>query len=326
MMMILSTPTISPPSSPPLSRFTCTPQCCRPHLRRSSSSNSPFPFTGRRISRPALRRSSSNTQVIHHSTEEQPPPATILTAVRSIYNDITILETPTSRILLLDSTHSIHSIINKEEKNKWTDSYWDEFATLPAIVPDGPIAIFGLGGGTAADLMLHLWPSLYIEGWEIDEILIHKSREFLGLSELEKCGRLKVRIGDALSANASVPGGYAGIVVDLFSDGRILPELEEVETWVEMKEKLMQNGRIMVNCGGVCVEEVNKGCLDWEKNYALRAMKKAFDGEELNWKIMAENKGANFLGLTGDLPDLSTWSSALPDELSYSVHQWRRIC
>lgn len=81
----------------------------------------------------------------------------------------------------------------------------DEFASLPAIVPKGPIAIFGLvslcitwtssleiyfslnqthnfmhavtffwmfqGGGTAAHLMLDLWPSLQLEGWEIDGIV-----------------------------------------------------------------------------------------------------------------------------------------------------------
>lgn len=27
------------------------------------------------------------------------------------------------------------------------------------------------GGGTAAHLMLELWPSLQLEGWEIDEIV-----------------------------------------------------------------------------------------------------------------------------------------------------------
>lgn len=333
--MILST-ILSPASScPPLS-LRHPPQCRRCHHRGSSIC--PFPFTGTILPlsqfRQALRRSSAKSTEVHQPTknsaekgedENEVPPEDIkvLTAVRSSYNDIMILETPDSRMLLLDSSQNVHSIFNKAG-NKWTNSYWDEFATLPPIVPNGPIAIFGLGGGTTADLILEIWPSLQLEGWEIDEILIDKARDYLGLSELEKCneagGRLKVLIGDALSANASIAGGYAGIIVDLFSNGGVLPELEKVETWMQMREKLMPNGRIVVNCGGVS----EAGSLDWEQNYALRALNKAFPAE-LNWKLLPENKGANFLGLTGALPDLSAWSSALPHELRSSVHQWR-IC
>ncbi|KAA8525055.1 hypothetical protein F0562_007081 [Nyssa sinensis] len=171
----------------------------------------------------------------------------VVTAVRSNYNDIVILDTPKSRMLLLDSTHNVHSIFNKEQK--WTGSYWDEFASLPAIVPEGPIAIFGLGGGTAAHMMLEVWPSLQLDGWEIDEILIDKARDYLGLSDLEKHtqagGILRVHVGDALSPSVDVPGGYAGIVIDLFSNGKVLPQLQEVATWFELNDKLMPNGRLM---------------------------------------------------------------------------------
>ncbi|TQE09989.1 hypothetical protein C1H46_004411 [Malus baccata] len=146
-------------------------------------------------------------------------------------------------MLLLDSSHNVHSIVYKDQK--WTASYWDEFASLPAIVPKGPIAILGL--------------------------LIDKAREYLGLSDLEKQtqagGILNVHIGDALSPSVNIPGGYAGeilvymalcitrstffcffgccaqiqgfvcnfctrayfpsIVVDLFSDGKVLSQLQE---------------------------------------------------------------------------------------------------
>lgn len=36
-------------------------------------------------------------------------------------------------------------------------------------------------------------------------------------------------MGDALGEDAVVPGGFAGLVVDLFGDGRILPALREVQ-------------------------------------------------------------------------------------------------
>ncbi|KAG9138152.1 hypothetical protein Leryth_001380, partial [Lithospermum erythrorhizon] len=136
----------------------------------------------------------------------------VLTAIRSSFNDIVILETADSRMLLLDATHNVHSIFNKG--NKWTGSYWDQFVSLPPIVPKGPIAIFGLGGGTAAHLLLEVWPMLQLDGWEIDEILVYKARDYLGLADLENQteagGRLNVIVGDALSSSATIPGGYAG--------------------------------------------------------------------------------------------------------------------
>ncbi|XP_058203144.1 uncharacterized protein LOC131317629 isoform X2 [Rhododendron vialii] len=257
----------------------------------------------------------------------------VVSAIRSVYNDIVIVDTPRSRMLLLDSSHNVHSIRPCGEK--WTGSYWDEFASLPAIVPRGPIAIFGLGAGTAAHLMLDLWPSLELHGWEIDQILVDKAREYFALSDLEKRtptgGILHVCVGDALSPSVNVSGGYAGIVVDLFSDGKVLPQLQEVSTWLELHGKLMPNGRFMVNCGAA-----NDGVSDttspeswsidrsWVQNSTIRALCQAFPREVgLNWKKMPKEEGENYVALTGPLPDLATWSAVLPDRLSMTVNQWR---
>ncbi|XP_047315689.1 uncharacterized protein LOC124919487 [Impatiens glandulifera] len=251
----------------------------------------------------------------------------VLAAIQSFYNHIVIVETQESRMLLLDYTHNVHSIYRKGQT--WTRSYWDEFASLPAIIPKGPIAILGLGGGTAANLMLDLWPSLELEGWEIDQLLIDKARDYLGLSELEKQtpkgGILKVNVGDALSSSVNIPGGYAGIVVDLFSNGEILPQLKEEATWLELFAKLMPNGRIMVNCGAARdgpLEQVSPDTDNtWLLNSTVKAMCKAFPGQ-VSWKNMPKENGLNCMALTGPLPDLKTWSSLLPDPLSSSIQQW----
>ncbi|XP_025888436.1 uncharacterized protein [Solanum lycopersicum] len=265
----------------------------------------------------------------------------VLTSVTSNYNSIVILDTPQSRVLLLDSSNNVHSILHKE--TKWTGAYWDEFAGLPAIVPKGPLAIFGLvnlgsfkGGATAAHLMLELWPSLLLVGWEIDEILIAKAREYLGLSDLEKHtqggGVLEVHIGDVFSSSVTIPGGYAGIIVDLFSDGKVLPQLEEVTTWLEMNKMLMPNGRIMVNCGAATKElsdnsemmqlDISKRDDPLELNATINALCKAFP-EQVSWKKLPKSAGENYLALTGPLPDLDIWSAHLPDQLSSSVKEWR---
>ncbi|CAA0839292.1 S-adenosyl-L-methionine-dependent methyltransferases superfamily protein [Striga hermonthica] len=226
------------------------------------------------------------------------------------------------------------SVLNKDG-SKWTGSYWDEFVALPPVVPEGPIAIFGLGGGTAAHLMLDLWPSLQLDGWEIDEIIIDQSRDYLGLRDLEKHtmdgGFLNIHIGDVFSPDAAITGGYAGIIVDLFAGGKVLPQLEQAATWRKLHDKLMPNGRFMVNCGAgqnrlSATYEVRHKALPmteaWRLNPTIRALCQAFPGQ-VNWKKLPPSAGENYLALTGSLPDMTTWSAALPHELKTKVNQWR---
>ncbi|XP_010481745.1 PREDICTED: uncharacterized protein LOC104760503 [Camelina sativa] len=255
----------------------------------------------------------------------------VVAAVRSRYNEIVIVDTVSSRYLLLDSTQNVHSVINKGGQN-WTGSYWDEFASLPPIIPDGPIAIYGLGGGTAARLILELWPSMQLEGWEIDEILIEKARDYLGLSELEKPtsqgGRLSVLVDDALSPYQDATGRYAGIIVDLFADGKVLDQLQQVPIWHELASRLMPNGRIMVNCAGI-EKELQNGKPQlvlsdsaWMLNSTVKILAEAFPGQ-VSWKRTPDSQGLNFVALTGALPDLSDWSNKVPVRLSETVKQWK---
>ncbi|KAG0472652.1 hypothetical protein HPP92_014067 [Vanilla planifolia] len=165
--------------------------------------------------------------------------------------------------------------------------------------------------------------------------LVDIAREHFGLSDLERGtkagGTLSIHIGDALSSASVIDGGFAGIIVDLFSGGKILPQLSEVATWVEMKKKLMPNGRIMVNCGGAHAEVAESGYIkvnrssssddSWVHNSTIRALCRAFPGE-LNWKRMESTTSENYLALTGTMPKLEAWSEALPHPLSKNVRSW----
>ncbi|KAL4038031.1 hypothetical protein IC575_001634 [Cucumis melo] len=217
----------------------------------------------------------------------------------------------------------------------WTGSYWDEFASLPAIIPEGPIAILGLGGGTTAHLMLASWPSLQLEGWEIDGILIDKARNFLGLSDLEKRsedgGILNIHIGDALDPSVRISGGYAGIVIDLFSNGKVLPQLQQVGMWLDLKDRLMVGGRIMINCGGNEVVHVTENGMRSEVSSTdcflphisvIEALSEVFP-KQLCWKKLPKEKGENYLALTGPFPELHSWSAVVPEPLRESVKEWR---
>ncbi|ESQ39534.1 hypothetical protein EUTSA_v10000954mg [Eutrema salsugineum] len=271
--------------------------------------------------------------VIEEDNEEEEEDYWVVTAVRSRYNEIVIVDTAASRYLLLDSTKNVHSVINKGGQN-WTGSYWDEFASLPPIIPNGPIAIYGLGGGTAARLILELWPSTQLEGYEIDGILIEKARYYLGLSELEKPtskgGSLRVHVDDALFPSQDVSGRYAGIIVDLFADGKVLDQLQEVPIWLDLASRLMPNGRIMVNCAGIEEEKVAAngkpqlvfGDSVWMLNSTIKILSEAFPGQ-VSWKRTPDSEGLNFVALTGGLPDLSDWSSKVPVRLSETVKLWK---
>ncbi|KAL3677346.1 hypothetical protein R1sor_027294 [Riccia sorocarpa] len=274
---------------------------------------------------------------------ERPPPYQCLVQVATAYNNIVILEGAEDaplhyagcRILLLDDSGNVHSVYRRH--TAWTGSYWDEFATLPAVIPSGPVAILGLGAGTCARLILDLWPSRKLIGYEIDGLLVHQAREYLGLSALEvpraEGGVVSVVVDDAFADSATVEGGFAGIIVDLFAGGEVLPQLRQPETWFSLKRRLMPGGRIMVNCGGACVEksdskaDVDNGTWTWEdgaarKEATLSAMAVAFPNQ-LNWRKMANQEASNVMALTGDLPDLGTWAASVPDALKESVLSWK---
>ncbi|URD96815.1 hypothetical protein MUK42_28897 [Musa troglodytarum] len=283
-----------PPLSLGFARQVRTKIHCRRHrhalraARRESGTRTLFlscpPPCGRRV---VNYRSASHAEEIPApvpaSTEDESS-FSVLTAITSPHNDIVVVDTPASRFLLLDSTHNIHSMLNKERL--LTGSYW----------------------------------------------LIDMAREYFGLSELEKCtsagGSLSVHIGDAFSESVRVPGGFAGIIVDLFSDGKILPQLKEVTTWLDIERKLMPQGRIMVNCGGAHAEVSGSGDRtanmnsSWIQNSTIKALCQAFPGK-LSWKRIAEKDSDNYLALTGPLPDLDAWSAAVPHQLSMNAKDWR---
>ncbi|KAI9116284.1 hypothetical protein K1719_012451 [Acacia pycnantha] len=85
----------------------------------------------------------------------------------------------------------------------------------------------------------------------------------------------------------------------------------------------------MMNCGGLDGgadapddASVDSETLIWLQNPALKALSRAFPGQ-LSWKRMPKENGANFMALTGPMPDLQSWSASLPSPLSSNVKHWR---
>lgn len=185
------------------------------------------------------------------------------------------------------------------------------------------MGILGFGAGSAAKLILELYPQGVIHGWELDPSVIAVGREYFGLAKLERQypDRLFIYIGNALSAN--VDSGFSGLLVDLFSKGCLIPELQDPDTWVKMKKKLKEGGRIMVNVGGSCVEPEDSrrdGKVIMEET--LKAMEKVFPGE-VRVLNLGSRKEDSSIAVTGGLPDLDLWKENLPRSLRFYVDMWK---
>ncbi|KAM5571948.1 hypothetical protein ABKV19_012164 [Rosa sericea] len=281
--------------------------------------------------------STPKCQQTHHSspqpkTQDDGIPAEdvkILAKFKSRYNYIRVLEVSRradhpfagSRLLLLDVPGNIHSI-SYIFKNL-TNTYFDVFATFPPILPPGPLAILGFGAGTAARSILELYPQGVVHGWEIDPTVVAVAREYFGLSKLERQfpDRLVIHIGDAFKASSK--DGFAGILVDLFAQGSLVPELQDPNTWEMLTRCLRKGGRVMVNVGGSCVEAEDSqkdGKVVMEDT--LKAMHQVF-GDKLFVLSLGNRQEDSSIALTGDVPDVEAWKKALPPSLAGYVDMWK---
>ncbi|XP_039825759.1 uncharacterized protein LOC120687806 isoform X2 [Panicum virgatum] len=82
--------------------------------------------------------------------QEQPHDFNLLAANRSEFNEIIlVIDSAAARYLVLDHNKNIHSVLPKT--TVWTNSYWDEFVSLPPVVPLGPVALLGCWDCSTSD-------------------------------------------------------------------------------------------------------------------------------------------------------------------------------
>ncbi|KAL3161164.1 hypothetical protein ABBQ38_009533 [Trebouxia sp. C0009 RCD-2024] len=246
-------------------------------------------------------------------TSEQP--YYVLPDKRSMLQKITVVkfegdhnmkEVAGATALILDASGSIHSLFR--EDTVITGSYWDACSLLPPLIPDGPIGILGLGAGTVAHTMHHFWPGVKMEGWELDGSIYPVAREYMGLQQLEDSGALVCHTGDALGDDAVVQGGFAGIVVDLFAEGQILPALCEVDVWKQLAQRLRPGGRIIANIS--------------DTSAVAHAIAEVFPGAQGHLPLNEATR--NCIALTG--PDITeeVWQS-FPEQLAHCTTGWTRL-
>lgn len=335
-IQLSSIPNPLPIPSPSPSPFPCSPLSLsfKTHSKNLPPIKSHIPNPQILTKNTAQNDSNTNASSSKHYYEDDDgiPIEFVKTLVKfkSRHNYIRVLEVSRkadhqlagSRLLLLDGPGNIHSISYRFRL--LTDTYFDVFATIPTLLPPGPLGILGFGAGSAARLLLEMYEHVVIHGWELDPAVISVGREYFGLEKLEKeyNNRLFIYIGNAL--NASAGDGFGGILVDLYSKGCLIPELQAPHTWKKLKQSLKEGGRIMVNVGGRCVEpeDIRKdGKSIMEQT--LEAMHEVFPGQVSVLNLGSRGRDDSTVALTGEFPNLDNWKKALPKPLKYYAHMWK---
>jgi hypothetical protein len=252
------------------------------------------------------------------------------------------------RVLYLDDSPNIHSVWHPPEQGgrgrgsssaaavRATGAYFDVLATLPAFLnspptpPKAPIVILGLGAGTVARLMDGAYRGWFSQGGgdgggaqappqqqspllvgvELDGAVIDVAREHMGLAPLLDGGTLAVRVGDALADPPEEEvGACAGVIVDLFSNGRLLPALKEADTWRRILGKRLiadSGARAIVNLGAGPVPNMPVTPPIADALEALAAMEEALGehagGPGVCAAALRSRTTSNLVAMTGGVP------------------------
>lgn len=183
--------------------------------------------------------------------------------------------------------------------------------------------------------------------------VVAAARRWFDIAPLEASGFLTIHTGDALADDSVTEGGFAGLVVDLFGRGAVLPELQDAATWRDLACRMRPGGRIMVNCGSAAVEpEIDpriKGRVHRRNQLKLRrkrqgegkapgdsrkygeivvgrvleAMNEAFPGE-VSVRTLGKDAGCSVLALTGELPEKDEWEQNVLTELRPGIRTWKQ--
>ncbi len=107
------------------------------------------------------------------------------------------------------------------------------------------ILVFGLGGGTAVQLIKSRFPKAKIIGIEIDEEIIKIGKKYFGLDKVEG---LKIVDGDAIKWVRNYQGDkFDLILVDLYLGSEFPEEAMGDEFLKKLKKLLLKDGVVIFN-------------------------------------------------------------------------------
>jgi len=170
--------------------------------------------------------------------------SSVLFTTESAYNWVAVMHHDDLRWLVLN--HPAYSQTTRKVGAIWADSYSDDFALGPTIVPARRMLALGLGAGGAITSTLAVSPQLHVDAVEIDPKVAEVAAQYFGLPVGK--GNLSVHIADARPWLASSSQTFDLVQVDIYQGGPYIPfYLITREFFEEVSAHINRDGLLMMN-------------------------------------------------------------------------------
>lgn len=167
----------------------------------------------------------------------------------SQYNYIQVQQVNGFTLLRLNDGQGIHSMYHPEQL--FYNGPWELFLVGPFFNPNynpGDVqryGIIGLAAGTSARQANEVFPSVAIDGFEIDGEIVRVGREYFGMD----IPNLNVYVEDGRWGLEHSPYTYDLIAVDAYRPPYIPPHMTTVEFFQIAYDHLTENGVLVINVG-----------------------------------------------------------------------------
>jgi spermidine synthase len=182
------------------------------------------------------------------------PPARgeLLFEKESAYNYIQVIREGTRVSLALNEGHAIHSIY--DPNNALTGGPWDYWLVAPYFNKDFKpsdlqgMAMIGSAAGTAAHLYADVYPSVPVDGVEIDPEIVDVGNRFFDLGSLKNT-TTHIQDGRTYLQTDGKNKKWTVVGIDAYRQPYIPFHLTTREFFQEVSDHLTPNGVAMINAG-----------------------------------------------------------------------------
>ncbi|MBO0782998.1 MAG: fused MFS/spermidine synthase, partial [Ktedonobacteraceae bacterium] len=174
----------------------------------------------------------------------------LLAERESFYNYIQVVQVGNERQLILNEGLGVHSIYNPDQV--LTEGPWDYFLVAPYF--NNPpftsdqvrnVCVIGLGAGTIPHELNAAYPSLAIDGVEIDGEIVNLAQQYFQMNE----PNLNVVVQDGRYFLQSSPKKYDIIGIDAYQQPYVPFQLTTTEFFQEVRSHLSPTGVAVINAG-----------------------------------------------------------------------------
>ncbi|MGB7876382.1 MAG: fused MFS/spermidine synthase [Anaerolineales bacterium] len=167
----------------------------------------------------------------------------------SQYNYIEVQQLNGFTLLRLNDGQGVHSVYHPDQL--YYNGPWEQFLVGPFFNPDTTpedvqrYAIIGLAAGTSARQATEVYPSVMIDGFEIDKEIVAVGREYFGMT----MPNLTVYVEDGRWGLEHSPRKYDLIAVDAYRPPYIPPHMTTREFFQIAYNHLTDDGVLAINVG-----------------------------------------------------------------------------